>query len=292
MNVILINTELATKVGLNEAIVLNQLYYWENKNKENNRQKNYKDGKFWVYQSLKKWHENNFPFWSYETVRNIFRKLEEKQLILSETFYKKANDQTKSYTVNIDNLKKYFDFEFGKKNEENKANPLGEYNMQNLPNRMGKNYPMQDVKFTQSLKENNKEINNIYNTYTSTNTNTKYIYKDKLVENGLVVVKNIDINNFNVFEKEDVKAVLNIFKKLLLSKKMYININKERISMNEIKEKICKLNHDDVKYIVDVLNNKSGIIKNPENYVASIFWNKDTHQRIYYANRVKNDLGG
>ena len=62
-NVLVINPDLAKMIGLNEAIVLNQIYYWISVNKKQNR--NFHDGKYWCYNSIREWQEENFPFWSY-----------------------------------------------------------------------------------------------------------------------------------------------------------------------------------------------------------------------------------
>ena len=43
-NVLVINPDLAKMIGLNEAIVLNQIYYWISVNKKQNR--NFHDGKY------------------------------------------------------------------------------------------------------------------------------------------------------------------------------------------------------------------------------------------------------
>lgn len=46
---------LATKIGLNEAIFIQQLHYWLN------RSTNYIDNRIWVYNTIDDWHKQ-FPF--------------------------------------------------------------------------------------------------------------------------------------------------------------------------------------------------------------------------------------
>ncbi len=46
---LIIRTELATEIGLNEVIILQQIRYWEDINREARR--NRKDGHFWTYNS-------------------------------------------------------------------------------------------------------------------------------------------------------------------------------------------------------------------------------------------------
>ena len=78
---IVVNVTLASEIGLNEAIVLQQINYWIENNKKTGR--NYYDGKYWTYNSIKSWHETNFKFFSIETVRRVFTKLEKNGFIIT-----------------------------------------------------------------------------------------------------------------------------------------------------------------------------------------------------------------
>ncbi|KIL72368.1 conserved phage C-terminal domain-containing protein [Bacillus badius] len=92
--------KLAVAIGLNEAIVLQQLHYWVEKSK------NEHDGKYWVYNSHEEW-KKQFPFWSKNTIIRTFEKLEKSQLIETGTFNKNKSDRTKWYTVNYRMLEAY-----------------------------------------------------------------------------------------------------------------------------------------------------------------------------------------
>ena len=61
--------EIATKIGLNEALFLQQIHYWLTKSKHTFEQRK------WVYNSYEKW-QKQFSFWSVATVRRILNKLE------------------------------------------------------------------------------------------------------------------------------------------------------------------------------------------------------------------------
>jgi hypothetical protein len=93
---ILVLPKLATKVGLNEAIVLQQMHYWLRENKKNNR--NYHEGYYWTYNSYEGWVES-FPFWSSRTIRRAITSLEKLGLLLSDNFNKMKRDRTKWYTI-------------------------------------------------------------------------------------------------------------------------------------------------------------------------------------------------
>lgn len=94
---IVIDIELATMLGLNEAIVLQQIHYWLGINQKNGT--NFKEGRYWTFNSMKKWHEEAFPFWSVDTVKRIFKNLEDKGLLITGNFNKKGYDRTKWYTI-------------------------------------------------------------------------------------------------------------------------------------------------------------------------------------------------
>ena len=109
---LLIRPELACRIGLNEAIVLQQIHYWlENKRKsvkekDLDKEKTYINGRFWTYDSYAEW-QKQFPFWSVRTVERIFTNLENKGILISGTFNERKTDRTKWYTIDYDALDRY-----------------------------------------------------------------------------------------------------------------------------------------------------------------------------------------
>lgn len=59
---IVINTDLASSIGINEAIVLQQLHYWISETDSGIEH----EGRRWVYNTLEQW-QKQFPFWSVDT---------------------------------------------------------------------------------------------------------------------------------------------------------------------------------------------------------------------------------
>lgn len=94
---LVINPLLAEKIGLNEAIVLQQLNYWLQKN---NSGVSY-HGRNWVYNTYADWRKQ-VPFFSERTVQRVMLKLEGMGLIESEMINKSKGDRTKFYTINKD----------------------------------------------------------------------------------------------------------------------------------------------------------------------------------------------
>ena len=68
---------LAAKIGLNQAIMLQQIHYWQQK------KANFEDGRYWVYNSFEEW-QGQFPFWSVSTIKRLFYDLKKKKLIVME----------------------------------------------------------------------------------------------------------------------------------------------------------------------------------------------------------------
>lgn len=92
---IVINTDMAAHVGLNEAIILQQLNYWL----VNTASGVEHAGVRWVYNTLEQWQEQ-FPFWSIDTIKRAFASLKKQELILVAKLAKAKHDRTNYYSVN------------------------------------------------------------------------------------------------------------------------------------------------------------------------------------------------
>jgi DnaD/phage-associated family protein len=94
---ILVLPSLATKVGLSEAIFIQQLHYWLKDSK------NVRDGYKWVYNTYEDWHEQ-FPWWSISTIRRIITKLENSKLLIIGNYNRLKIDNTKWYRIDYELL--------------------------------------------------------------------------------------------------------------------------------------------------------------------------------------------
>lgn len=93
-DILLVNRRLAAIVGLNEAIVLQQIDYWVKKKRGGVEHQ----GCRWVFNSLDSWHAQ-FPFWSKDTVKRALAALKTRGLIRVQKLAEAARDQTNYYTV-------------------------------------------------------------------------------------------------------------------------------------------------------------------------------------------------
>ena len=94
---ILVLPKLATEIGLNEAIVLQQMHYWLKKSNHNY------DGRRWIYNSFPEW-QKHFPFWSVMTIKRAVYSLEKQNLLYVGNYNKAKFDKTKWYSINYEKL--------------------------------------------------------------------------------------------------------------------------------------------------------------------------------------------
>ena len=92
-NPLIVMPTLAAHIGLNEAIILQQVHYWLLKSDK------LEDGRKWTYNSYESWKEQ-FPFWSVATIKRTISSLEKQELLISGNHNKAAFDKTKWYTLN------------------------------------------------------------------------------------------------------------------------------------------------------------------------------------------------
>jgi hypothetical protein len=96
---LIVHRTLARAIGLNAAIVLRQVHYWIKLHEKTKSERHFKDGRYWVYNSIRQWRDDHFEFWSTDTVKREFAALEKLGLLISANHNDRAYDRTKWYTV-------------------------------------------------------------------------------------------------------------------------------------------------------------------------------------------------
>lgn len=86
------NPEVATDVGVEAAVLYQNIQYWCEKNRHN--EKNFHDGYYWTYNSVKAFCEM-FPYMSKDTISRNLKKLEERGYIKTGVFNEVGFDRTK-----------------------------------------------------------------------------------------------------------------------------------------------------------------------------------------------------
>lgn len=88
---------LASCIGLNEALILQQVHYWI----QPARNRNVFDNRCWVYNTYEQW-KGQFPFWSKSTISRTILNLESMGVLLS----RESGGRIKYYTIDYDKLEK------------------------------------------------------------------------------------------------------------------------------------------------------------------------------------------
>jgi len=86
----LVFPELAIKVGLLDAIALQQIHLRSGKS----------EGSSWAIRSLAKWHQEVFMFVSEATVKRLFSRLKQKELVFVGSYNGATTGEVKKYRVN------------------------------------------------------------------------------------------------------------------------------------------------------------------------------------------------
>ncbi|AIM15146.1 hypothetical protein HW35_01565 [Bacillus sp. X1(2014)] len=94
---VMIIPSLAVKIGLNEAVILQQIHYWVSMSNH------VIEGRKWIYNTYKDW-QQQFPFWSESTIKRTIHSLEKQGLLISGNWNRTKMDKTKWYTIHYEQL--------------------------------------------------------------------------------------------------------------------------------------------------------------------------------------------
>jgi hypothetical protein len=100
---------LAERIGLDEAIVLQQVHYLVGMSTKVENSQAYKDGCYWVFNSIDQWQSKHFRWWAVPTVKRIFQSLTESHLLIASAFGGGKSHKRLWYRVNhylVDELAK------------------------------------------------------------------------------------------------------------------------------------------------------------------------------------------
>ena len=93
---------LAEKIGLERAIVFQQLHFLIVAQENARNSYNYVDGHWWAYNTYKKWTESYFTWMSPRTCERVFTELEKLGIVISMQSVKSAMNREKWYTIDYD----------------------------------------------------------------------------------------------------------------------------------------------------------------------------------------------
>lgn len=87
--------DIARQVGVNAAVIYQNIYWWCEKNAANG--KHLHDGRYWTYNSVTAF-DDLFPYFTRKQIRGALDKLLDSGLLLSGNFNSSAYDRTKWYS--------------------------------------------------------------------------------------------------------------------------------------------------------------------------------------------------
>jgi DnaD/phage-associated family protein len=90
------NTDVAVEVGVEAAVIFQNIAFWCKKNAAN--EKHFHDGNYWTYNSRRAWHDL-FPFFTERKVSRLLQKLKEAGLIEVGNYNAIGYDRTLWYAV-------------------------------------------------------------------------------------------------------------------------------------------------------------------------------------------------
>ena len=282
---IVFDRTLAREIGDRHATVLQQVHYWIEVNRKKKNKEVYKDGYYWTYRSIKKWHEEEFDYLSFSTVRRTFDDLIEDGYLITGEYNKFGADRTKWYRVNKDKISKLYEKITNEKHLSNMTNA----NAQNEQMEMSKMSSSEMLKMSQPIQENNKRLNKENISSHQSNNNIIYVNQNEKV-NELNDSKNINDKSFRKYNTQYFRdsfgySRVSKNKQVELDKwikyavdiclmpfdaKLYVG--KMRVTAGEVAQRLSELRHEHIQYIFDRLSQ----VKYPTNhqkYILAVLYN-------------------
>nr|DAP11779.1 MAG TPA: hypothetical protein [Caudoviricetes sp.] len=282
---IVFDRTLAREIGDRHATVLQQVHYWIEVNRKKKNKEVYKDGYYWTYRSIKKWHEEEFDYLSFSTVRRTFDDLIEDGYLITGEYNKFGADRTKWYRVNKDKISKLYE----KITNEKHLSKMTNANAQNEQMEKSKMSSSEMLKMSQPIQENNKRLNKENISSHQSNNNIIYVNQNEKV-NELNDSKNINDKSFRKYNTQYFKdsfgySRVSKNKQVELDKwikyavdiclmpsdaKLYVG--KMRVTAGEFAQRLSELRHEHIQYIFDRLSQ----VKYPTNhqkYILAVLYN-------------------
>lgn len=283
---IVFDRTLAREIGDRHATVLQQVHYWIEINRKKKNKEVYKDGYYWTYRSIKKWHEEEFDYLSLSTVRRTFDDLIEDGYLITGEYNKFGADRTKWYRVNTDKISKLYE----RINQEKHLSNTTNANAQNEQMEMSKMGSSEMLKMSQPIQENNKRLNK--DNISSHQSNNNIIYSEQMLDNDVRVIED-DKKSVSFRKKYNTQYFKDSFGYSRVSKNKRVELDKwikyvvdiclmppdaklyvgkMRVTAGEVAQRLSELRHEHIQYIFDRLSQ----VKYPTNhqkYILAVLYN-------------------
>lgn len=281
---LILDKKLAKAIGLNQAMILQQVHYWLEKNKKDGR--NLHEGRYWTYNTIDEWQEE-FPFWSRETVKRTFSKLREMGFLLVGNFNVYKMDRTLWYTIDYDKLNECIGLD--KINEGIENDPKEDIQTETMEDRVLTS-PIPEISsettkeiFNQSVNQDQKEdtIKGQMDRKTYINKDINEEYKDILDKCQLFAID----ENYR-------DAVAHVIRLLLLDvkKDQKLKIGENYYPAQMVREDLNKLNFHIVQHGVNKFKEASEVyeIKNTIAYLKACIYNAIHEMNIDVDSKLRS----
>ena len=279
---VVVDRGLARVIGLSEAIVITQIHQWVEYNRKNN--KNYKDGFYWTYGAIKKWHEEYFDvIGSVKTLRRVFKKLIENDYLIVGNYNKLNFDRTYWYRVN------YEKFNVLKKEHRDGQNDRTDEDKMTT-SQVDKTTTSQVDKTTIPIPNNKNIIKNNNISYHS--SSNKYIYSEseqeddeRLTDKNIKDVSSKKKYNTQYFKdsfgynrvskdkQEEVDKWISYAVDICLKiPSEEIRIGMLNITAGELRDRLLELRYEHINNVLSKLNPDIKV-SNHRNYILFILYN-------------------
>ena len=282
---IVFDRTLAREIGDRHATVLQQVHYWIEVNRKKKNKEVYKDGYYWTYRSIKKWHEEEFDYLSFSTVRRTFDDLIEDGYLITGEYNKFGADRTKWYRVNKDKISKLYEKITNEKHLSNMTNA----NAQNEQMEMSKMSSSEMLILSQPIQENKKRLNKDNNISFQSDNNIIYVNQNEKVSE-LNDSKNINDKSFRKYNTQYFKdsfgySRVSKNKQVELDKWIKyavdiclmppdakLHIGKQGVTAGDVVKRLAELRYEHIDYIFTRLSQVS-YPTNHKNYMLAVLYN-------------------
>ena len=283
---------------VNEALVLQQVDYWCTINK--NKNEHYFEGSYWMFSSVKKMLERDFPLcFSYDTLKRILNNLEEGNFLIT-----KKHKNGKLYRVNYNKISFNKNLKSDKNITKNSTDNQKSRLVQNAPTQKsevrakctdgeGKMHQPVRAKCTNQLGQNAptvKDINKENNIYINFNNfiKNKDLSKNKSLtdKDNLYIQTNNDLFYFSELKKDVELAISQVNLKTTGD----YNINGVSVDVTTVQDVLKDVNETQINYCTEQIL-KSKQITNFENYVIASLYNSVLRDKQNKINNQNSTLG-
>ena len=271
------------------ATVLQQVHYWVENNKKNQKYEAYVNGYWWSYRSIREWHEKDFSHWTYALVRSLFKSLRDEGLLIALPLSKDKSDRTNWYRINYEKLEKLYE-NFKKEKEDHLLKQTNAF-AKNQQIRNVKNEQLYLLENSKCNKENNKRLNK-ENNISSHQSNNNIIYSEQMIGNDERLIEE-DKRDISPRKKYNTQYFRDSFGYTRVSKNKQVELDKwikyavdiclmpfdaklyvgkMRVTAGEVAQRLSELRHEHIQYIFDRLSQ----VKYPTNhqkYILAVLYN-------------------